>query len=209
MWFYWLARQVLSDDCFKPAVLLSTGLFGTQSAITSPLSNCHLSYMTVKLQFCCSVLSLWFRKGQMSGFILSMEVPLDATEGVPNVSSFQIWRTMSKSWAKEIISVGFNKLLNCFLYAEMTTSLWYVKAADHPKVMDLTKAERCDWSNRSVMIDKNQSWQTDAQPQLLLDTWTEWFDRQAGGQKPWWRSFIQQHIYLLDCMHVRVAIQSI
>lgn len=54
----------------------------------------------------------------------------------------------------------------------MTTSLWCVKAADHPKVMDLTKAERCDWSNRSVMIEKNQSWQTDAQPQLLLDTWT-------------------------------------
>lgn len=62
----------------------------------------------------------------------------------------------------------------------MTASLWCAKAVDHPKVMDLTKAERHDWSNRSVMIEKNQSWQTNAHPQLLLDTWTEWFDRQAG-----------------------------
>ncbi len=104
--------------------------------------------------------------------------------------------------------------------AEMTASLWCVKAADHPKVMDLTKAERCDWSNRSEMIETDPSWQTDARPQLFSDTWTGWFDGQAGRggekyapsslwrRKPRWRSFMQQHIHWLDCIHVRIDRQS-
>lgn len=57
--------------------------------------------------------------------------------------------------------------------AEMTASLWCMNAADHAKVMDLTKDERCDWSNGSVMIETNQSWQTDAHPKLLFKTWTD------------------------------------
>lgn len=62
----------------------------------------------------------------------------------------------------------------------MTASLWCVKAADHPKVMVLTKKDRRDWSNRSEMIETDQSWQTDAHPQLFSDTWTDRFDGQAG-----------------------------
>lgn len=55
-----------------------------------------------------------------------------------------------------------------------------MKEADQPKVMDLTKDERSDWSNRSVMIETDQGWQSDVRPQLLSYTRTGWFDGQAG-----------------------------
>ena len=51
----------------------------------------------------------------------------------------------------------------------MTSFHWCVKEANPPKIMDLTKDERCDWSNRGVMIEKTRNWQTGAELKLPVD----------------------------------------
>lgn len=101
-------------------------------------------------------------------------------------------------------------------FATTTASLWCVWIAiDHPKAMDLTKAERCDRSNRSVMIEKNPGWQTNPHQQASLRWWdrgvwqTGWWRRREiyalsflRRQTPWWQSFMQQNVCRLDYIHV-------
>lgn len=108
---------------------------------------------------------------------------------------------------------------NRFLWCRDDSFPLVREAVDHPKVMDLTKDERSDWSNRSEMIEIDQSWQTDASHTTLpgyLDrgVWrTGWWRRitphpSLWRQKPGLQLFMQQHIHWLDCVHVRMDRQN-